>query len=315
MRYLIRRGLWTLAALLGVSVIIFLLVRLLPGTIVDILAGSEGQLSPAQQAAVMHQFGLDRPLPVQYLYWLGSMLRGDLGWSFRSGQRVAPLLISRLPITIELAVLSVAGVSLVGIPLGILASVSRSTRVKTAVQIIGLLGLSVPNFWIAILLIITASYLFHWLPALIYVPPWAGPWVNLQQMFLPVLSLALGLAAVVVRMTRSSMLEVLSQEYVMVAKAKGVPARGVLLRHALRNALIPIITVLGLQMGYLLGGVVITEQIFGLPGLGWTLLNGVYQRDYPVVQGTVMFFAATFVLVNLAVDLTYTSLDPRIRYE
>jgi peptide/nickel transport system permease protein len=315
MRYLIRRALWTIAALLGVSVVIFLLVRLLPGTIVDILAGGEGQLSPVQQAAVRHQFGLDRPLPVQYFFWLGSMLRGDLGWSFRSGQPVAPLLISRLPITIELAVLSIVGVSLVGIPLGILASVSRSTRVKTAVQIIGLLGLSVPNFWIAILLIITASYLFHWLPALIYVPPWAEPWVNLQQMFLPVLSLALGLTAVVVRMTRSSMLEVLGQEYVIVAQAKGVPAWGVLLRHALRNALIPIVTVLGLQMGYLLGGVVITEQIFGLPGLGWTLLNGVYQRDYPVVQGTVMFFAATFVVVNLAVDLTYTSLDPRIRYE
>ena len=315
MRYLIRRGLWTVAALLGVSVVIFLLVRLLPGTIVDILAGSEGQLSPAQQAAVMHQFGLDRPLPVQYVFWLGSMLRGDLGWSFRSGQSVAPLLVSRLPITVELAVLSVAGVTLVGIPLGILASVSRSARVKTTVQIVGLLGLSVPNFWIAILLIITASYLFHWLPALIYVPPWAEPWVNLQQMLLPVLSLALGLAAVVVRMTRSSMLEVLGQEYVTVAQAKGVPAAGVLLRHALRNALIPIVTVLGLQMGYLLGGVVITEQIFGLPGLGWTLLNGVYQRDYPVVQGTVMFFAATFVVVNLAVDLMYTFLDPRIRFE
>lgn len=315
MRYLIRRGLWTLAALLGVSVLIFLLVRLLPGTIVDILAGTEGQLSPAQQAAVMHQFGLDRPLPVQYLFWLGSMLRGDLGWSYRSGQPVAPLLVSRLPITVELAVLSVVSVGFVGIPLGIVASVSQSTRTKTAVQIVGLLGLSVPNFWIAILLIITASYLFHWLPALIYVPPWAAPWVNAQQMFLPVLSLALGLAAVVVRMTRSAMLEVLGQEYVTVAQAKGVPPRGVLLRHALRNALIPIVTVLGLQMGYLLGGVVITEQIFGLPGLGWTLLNGVYQRDYPVVQGTVMFFAATFVLVNLAVDLTYTSLDPRIRYE
>jgi peptide/nickel transport system permease protein len=315
MRYLIRRGLWTVAALLGVSVVIFLLVRLLPGTIVDILAGTEGQLGPAERAAVLHQFGLDRPLPVQYIFWLASMLHGDLGWSFRSGQPVAPLLVSRLPITIELAVLAVAGVALAGIPLGILASVSRSARVKTAVQIVGLLGLSVPNFWIAILLIIVASYLFHWLPALIYVPPWAEPWVNLQQMVLPVLSLALGLAAVVVRMTRSSMLEVLGQEYVTVAKAKGVPGRGVLLRHALRNALIPIVTVLGLQMGYLLGGVVITEQIFGLPGLGWTLLNGVYQRDYPVVQGTVMFFAATFVLVNLAVDLTYTSLDPRIRYE
>ncbi len=315
MRYVIRRALWTVAALVGVSVLIFLLVRLLPGTIVDILAGTEGQLSRDQQAAVMHQFGLDRPLPVQYLFWVGSMLRGDFGWSFRSGQPVGGLLVSRLPITIELAVLAVAGVSLVGIPLGILASVSRSVRVKTLVQIVGLLGLSVPSFWIAVLLIIAASYLFHWLPALIYVPPWTQPWVNLQQMFLPVFSLALGLAAVVVRMTRSSMLEVLGQEYVKVAQAKGLSTGVVLLRHALRNALIPVITVLGLQMGYLLGGVVITEQIFGLPGLGWTLLNGVYQRDYPVVQGTVLLFAVTFILTNLGVDLLYTYLDPRIRYE
>jgi peptide/nickel transport system permease protein len=160
-----------------------------------------------------------------------------------------------------------------------------------------------------------ASFAFHWLPALIFVPPWQDPWVNLQQMFLPILSLALGLAAVVVRMTRSSMLEVLGQEYVKVARAKGLGSRVVLLRHALRNALIPIVTVLGLQMGFLLGGVVITEQIFGLPGLGWTLLNGVYQRDYPVVQGAVMLFAITFVVTNLIVDLIYTTLDPRIRYE
>jgi peptide/nickel transport system permease protein len=172
-----------------------------------------------------------------------------------------------------------------------------------------------PNFWIAILLIIGASSLFGWLPAIIYVPPWTDPWVNLQQMFLPVLSLGLGLSAVVMRMTRSSMLEVLGQDFIRVARAKGLSTRTVLLRHALRNALVPIVTVLGLQMGFLLGGVVITEQIFGLPGLGWTLLNGVYQRDYPVVQGTVMIFAVTFVLVNLLVDLLYTYLDPRIRYE
>lgn len=315
MRYLARRALWTAVALLGVSVLIFLLVRLLPGNIVDILAGTEGQLSREQRTAVLREFGLDRPLPVQYLLWLRGTLRGDLGWSFRSGQPVAELLASRLPVTIEIAVLTVLGVTLIGIPLGVLASVSRSIRVKTLVQIVGLLGLSVPSFWIAVLLIITASHLFGWLPALIYVSPWSDPWVNLQQMFLPVLSLALGLSAVVVRMTRSSMLEVLGQDFVRVARAKGLSARAVLLRHALRNALIPIVTVLGLQMGYLLGGVVITEQIFGLPGLGWTLLNGVYQRDYPVVQATVMLFAATFVLINLAVDLLYTYLDPRIRYE
>jgi peptide/nickel transport system permease protein len=315
MRYLARRAVWTILAVLGVSVLIFLLVRLLPGNIVDIIAGTEGQLSRAQRAAVLQEFGLDQPLPVQYFRWIGNMLQGNFGWSFRTGQPVATLITSRLPITIELAVLAVLSVALVGIPLGVAASVSRSLRVRTLVQIVGVLGLSLPNFWIAILLIIGASSLFGWLPALIYVTPWADPWVNLQQMFLPVLSLALGLSAVVVRMTRSSMLEVLGQDFIRVARAKGLSTRAVLLRHTLRNALIPIVTVLGLQTGFLLGGVVITEQIFGLPGLGWTLLNGVYQRDYPVVQGTVMVFAVTFVLVNLLVDLLYTYLDPRIRYE
>ena len=315
MRYLARRAVWTVLAVLGVSVLIFFLVRLLPGNIVDIIAGTEGQLSRAQRTAVLQEFGLDQPLPVQYLRWIGNMLRGNFGWSFRTGQPVASLIVSRLPITIELALLAVLSVAFVAIPFGVAASVSRSVRVRTLVQILGVLGLSLPNFWIAILLIIGASSLFGWLPALIYVPPWTDPWVNLQQMFLPVLSLGLGLSAVVMRMTRSSMLEVLGQDFIRVARAKGLATRTILLRHALQNALIPIITVLGLQMGFLLGGVVITEQIFGLPGLGWTLLNGVYQRDYPVVQGTVMVFAVTFVLVNLLVDLAYTYLDPRIRYE
>jgi peptide/nickel transport system permease protein len=314
-RYLARRAAWTVLAVFGVSVLIFLLVRLLPGNIVDIIAGTEGQLSREQRVAVLQEFGLDRPLPVQYILWIGNMLQGNFGWSFRTGQPVAALIVSRLPITIELALLAVLSVAFVGIPLGVAASVSRSLRVRTLVQIVGVLGLSLPNFWIAILLIIGASSLFGWLPALIYVTPWADPWVNLQQMFLPVLSLALGLSAVVVRMTRSSMLEVLEQDFIRVARAKGLSTRAVLLRHTLRNALVPIVTVLGLQTGFLLGGVVITEQIFGLPGLGWTLLNGVYQRDYPVVQGTVMVFAVTFVLVNLLVDLLYTYLDPRIRYE
>src|SRR5262245_33613256 len=315
MRYLARRTLLTALALLGYSVLSFLLVRLLPGNIVDVRAGTEGQLTREQRAAVLREFGLDKPLPVQYALWLRSMLRGDLGWSFRSGQPVAALLASRLPITIELSVLTVLAVTAVGIPFGVVASASRSLRIKTAVQILGVLGLSLPNFWIAVLLIIAASHLFGWLPALIYVSPWSDPGTNLQQMFLPVLSLSLGLSAIVVRMTRSSMLEVLCQDFVKVARAKGLPACCLLLRHALRNALIPIVTVIGLQMGYLLGGVVITEQIFGLPGLGWTLLNGVYQRDYPVVQASIMLFAVTFVVINLLVDLLYTYLDPRIRYE
>jgi peptide/nickel transport system permease protein len=315
MRYLIRRLISTVLVLVGVSVLIFLLVRLLPGNIVDVLAGTEGQLSEAQRHAILAEFGLDKPLPVQYALWVWNMLHGNFGYSFRSDQPVAAVLFSRLPLTIELAFLSVLGSAMIGITLGIIASVSHSTFAKVVTQIIGLIGLSIPNFWLAVILIIFASFSFHWLPPLIFVTIWQNPWLNLQQMFLPVMSLAVGLAAVVLRMTRSSMLDVLGEDYVKVAWAKGLPQRAVFLRHALRNALIPVVTVLGLQTGYLLGGVVITEQIFGLPGLGWTLLNGVNQRDYPVVQGSVMLFSVTFALINLVVDLLYTSLDPRIRYE
>jgi peptide/nickel transport system permease protein len=312
--YLVGRLRSTLLVLVGVSVLVFGLVRLLPGDIATILAGAEGQLSAEQRQATLRQFGLDQPLPVQYGLWLANMLRGNFGYSFRTGQPVGDLLASRLPLTLELAVLSLLLSAVVGIALGVFVGASASRRLGALAQVVGLLGLSVPSFWVAVVLVLTASFAFGWLPPLLFVKPWEDPWTNAQQMLLPVLSLALGLAAVVLRMTRSAMLEVQGEEYVKVARAKGLPPRAVLLRHSLRNALIPIVTVLGLQLGTLLGGVVITEQVFGLPGLGWTLLNGVYQRDYPVVQAAIMLFAALFALVNLAVDVLYTVLDPRIRY-
>lgn len=314
MHYFIRRLLSMAVSLIGVSILIFILVRLLPGDIVTIIAGTEGQLSAAQRQDLMREFGLDRPLPVQYVLWIWNMLQGNFGFSFRSGQPVANLLFSRLPLTLELAVLSVLLSSVFGMAFGMVASVSRRGPVKLVTQIVGLLGLSIPDFWIGVLLIIGASYAFHWLPPLTFAQLWQHPLANLQQMILPVLALTFGLGAVTLRMTRSSMLEVLGEEFVKVGRAKGLSERAVYLRYALRNALIPIVTILGLQMGVLLGGVVIDEQVFGLPGLGWTLLNGVYQRDYPVVQGAVMLFAATFVIVNLIVDLLYIYLDPRIRY-
>ena len=314
MRYVLRRLSATLLVVLGASVLIFLLVRLLPGDIATVLAGSESTLSPAQREALLRGFGLDRPLPVQYGLWIWAMLHGDFGTSFRTSQPVATVLFQRLPLSVELAVLAALLSAAIGIPLGVFVSVSRSAGVRLLAQVVGLLGLSVPNFWLAVVLILVASYAFGWLPPLMFVTPWEDPMTNLQQMLLPVLSLAAGLGAVVLRMTRSSMLEVLGEEYVKVARAKGLGERAVVLRHTLRNALIPVVTVLGLQLGTLLGGVVITEQVFGLPGLGWTLVNGVNQRDYPVVQGAVMLFAVTFAVINLVVDLTYSYLDPRIRY-
>jgi peptide/nickel transport system permease protein len=315
MRYLVRRVLAGFAGLVGVSVVVFILVRLLPGDIVDILAGTEGRLRPEQRQAILREFGLDQPWPVQYGLWVWNMLNGNFGWSYRTGQPVGALLASRLPLTVELAILSVLGSVMVGLPLGVLAATLRSRRTQLLAQVVGLAGLSIPSFWIAMVLIIVASFQFGWLPPLIFVKPWEDPWLNLQQMALPALSLSLGLGAVLLRMTRSSLLEVLGEEYVKVARAKGLAERAVVFRHALRNALIPIITVIGLQLGYLLGGVVITEQVFGLPGIGWTLVNGVYQRDYPVVQGAVMLIAVSFMVLNLMVDLLYTVIDPRIRYD
>jgi len=313
-RYVVRRLAAAVLVVVGASVLIFLLVRLLPGDIATVLAGSEGTLSPAQRDALLRSFGLDKPLPEQYGLWLWAMLHGDFGTSFRTGEPVAAVLGQRLPLTVELAVLSALLAAAIGIPLGVIVSVTRSARVRLLGQVVGLLGLSVPNFWLAVVLILIASYAFGWLPPLLFVKPWDDPATNLQQMLLPVLSLAAGLGAVILRMTRSSMLEVLGEDYVKVARAKGLGASRVVLRHALRNALIPIVTVLGLQLGTLLGGVVITEQVFGLPGIGWTLVNGVNQRDYPVVQGAVILFAVTFAAINLIVDLTYSYLDPRIRY-
>jgi peptide/nickel transport system permease protein len=314
-RYVLGRLRATVLVVLGVSVLVFCLVRLLPGDIATVLGGPEGMLTQTQRAAVLREFGLDKPLPVQYALWLWNMLQGNFGVSFRTNQAVSGLLFARLPLTVELAVLSALASAAIGIPIGVFVSVTRSQRAKLVAQVLGLIGLSVPSFWLAVVLILITSYAFGWLPPLVFVKPWDDPATNLQQMLLPVLSLSAGLAAVVLRMTRSSMLEVLGEEYVKVARAKGLAQRSVVIRHSLRNALIPIVTVLGLQLGTLLGGVVITEQVFGMPGIGWTLVNAVAQRDYPVVQGAVMLFAVTFACINLLVDLTYSYLDPRIRYE
>jgi peptide/nickel transport system permease protein len=314
LRYLAARLALVIPVLLGVSIIIFALLRLLPGDVVDIIIGSEGSATPEVRATIRRLFGLDQPGYVQYLTWIGNVLRGDLGTSLRSSEPVAKLLFQRLPITVELAGLSVLLSLLVAVPLGVLAAVRQNSPWDFTSRIVGLLGLSFPNFWLATMLILVASLGFGWLPGLLFVPIYENPVENLKQMLLPATSLSLALMAVVMRMTRSAMLEVLGQEYIKTARAKGLADRFVLVRHALKNAMIPVITVVGIQMGQLLGGAVVIEQIFGLPGMGWTLLNGIYQRDYPIVQGAILYLATCFVLVNLLVDLAYAYLDPRIRY-
>ena len=314
MQYLARRLALAVLVLFGVSILIFAIVRMLPGDVIDMMVGTEGTMSASERTQARERFGLNDALPVQYVRWMGGILQGNLGKSYRTEQEVLPLIVGRLPTTIELAALAVLLSSAIAIPLGVISALSRNGWTDFIARFLGLVGLSVPNFWLATILILVASFWFRWSPALIYVSPFQNPLANLQQMLLPTVSLAVFLTAIVMRMTRSTVLEVLGEDYVRTAYAKGLQERVVLIRHVLRNALIPVITIIGLQAGSLLGGVVVIEQLFGLPGLGWTLLNGIYQRDYPVVQGTVLFFALVFALTNLLVDLTYSQLDPRIRY-
>lgn len=312
--YLAKRLALVVPMFLGSTLLIFVLMRLLPGDVVDQLVGLEGTLSGEARATLRKLLGLDAPLHVQYLRWLGDLARLDFGVSLRTSQPVRDTLLQRLPVTLELAALAVAVAVAIAVPLGVLSALFRNRVVDGVARLFGLFGLSMPVFWLAALLILAGASFLHWLPPVVYVPFWQDPGQNLRQMAFPTLALALSLVAVVMRMTRSAMLEVLGQDYIQTARAKGAGEWAVVLRHALQNALIPVVTVVGVQFGYLLGGSVVVEQIFGLPGLGFMLLNGIYQRDYPIVQGTVVFVALFFILVNLAVDLLYGLLDPRIRY-
>jgi peptide/nickel transport system permease protein len=312
--YILKRMVLALPVLFGITVVVFLLVRLIPGDVIDAMLGTEASLRPEVREQLRKTLGLDRPLHVQYVTWLADIVRGDLGRSLRTGQPIVENLSGKLPITLELALLSIVMSLIIAIPLGVISALRRNSSSDFVVRLLGTAGLSLPNFWLATMLILIASRYFRWGAALIYVSPFEDPIENLKQMLLPSLALALGLTAVVMRMTRSSLLEVLSQDYIRTARAKGLLERGVLYRHALRNALLPIVTIVGIQTGHLLGGAVIIEQIFGLPGLGWFLLNAIYQRDYPAVQAGVLILAIIFVLTNLVVDLLYAILDPRIKF-
>lgn len=271
-------------------------------------------MSPEVQETLRKMFGLADPVYVQYLNWIGDVLQGNLGYSFRSRLPVLPSLFQALPITVELALLAMLLSAAVALPLGIISAVRRNAPADMLARLLGLIGLSMPSFWIAVLLILMTSTVFKWLPALIYVPFVENPTENLKQFALPAIALALPLMAIVMRMTRSAMLEVLDQDYVRTARSKGLGENRVLTSHALRNAWIPIITVLGIQLGRLLGGAVIIEQIFGLPGVGSLFISAIGERDYPMVQGTVLMMGLLFIFIQLIVDLSYAYIDPRIRH-
>jgi peptide/nickel transport system permease protein len=312
-KYILQRVALLIPTLIGMSILIFLMLRLLPGDVVDIIAGTDSGTSSAAREKLRESMGLADPIPVQYVKWLGNLLQGDPGNSLRSGEPVGQILERALPITIELAILGLIISTIVAIPLGVISAVKRDTAFDFAARVGGLVGLSLPNFWVATLMLLFTSKLFGWTPSIRFIPFTSDPIGNLEQMILPAIALAIPLMAITMRMTRTTMLEVLGQDYVRTAKAKGLAGRPILYRHALKNALIPVITVIGFQLGGLMGSAAVVEVVFGLNGVGNTLLQGIFNRDYPLVQAATLYLAAVFVLINLFVDVLYAWLDPRIK--
>jgi peptide/nickel transport system permease protein len=310
--YLVRRIAQIVPTLLVASVLIFGLQQLLPGDPAMVLAGEERD--PAVIAHLRETMHLDKPLPVQYVYWLNGVLHGNLGESQRAQLPVTTLIAQKLPVTIELACLALVIAIAIGIPAGVIAAVRHNTPWDYGANVVALWGLSTPNFWLGIMLILLFSVTLGWLPASGYVSPFDDLRGNLAAMIMPAFVLGNAIAAVLMRHTRSAMLQVLSSEYVRTARAKGVPERGVILKHALRNALIPIITLGALEFGTLLSGAVLTEQVFTIPGFGKLIVDAVFNRDYAVVQGVVLFTATAYIVLNLLADIAYAVANPRIRY-
>jgi peptide/nickel transport system permease protein len=300
--------------LLGVSVLVFGMIRLIPGTVVEQLLGQAAIASPEVLLSFRRFFGLDRPLHAQYLDWLGGLVRGDLGVSWLSGRPVLGLFLERVPVSAELAVLAVGWSLCLGIPLGAVSATRPGGVRDGVIRVLATLGLSLPAFWQGTVLILLFSVYLGWMPSLQWVPFLRDPAANLLIMALPALTLGTATAAMITRMSRSSMLDVLGREYVRTAQAKGLAGGRVTYHHALRNALIPVVTVAGVQLGYVVGGLVVVEDVFTLPGVGRLLLDAIFQRDYPVVQGVILLLAAIFMGLNLLVDLLYAVLDPRLRH-
>ena len=313
-RYFVVRVYSMALTLAGLTVLVFLMLRLIPGTVVEQMIGADAVASPAMVAQLKAFFGLDQPWYLQYGRWIGRLVQGDLGISWRTGKPVVGLILERLPVTLELTSLSVVFALLLGMPAGVLSAVRRNGALDNITRVGTLLGLSVPVFWQGTMLILFFSLYLRWMPPVVWVDFFTDPRRNLTIMVLPALCLGTAAAANIARTTRACMLDVLRSEYIRTASAKGLARGAVILKHALRNALIPVVTVAGLQMGILLGGTVVVEEVFTLPGVGRLVLWSIYQRDYPLTQSTILFIAVMFMSLNLMVDLVYSYLDPRIRY-
>ncbi|MEM7721283.1 MAG: ABC transporter permease [Pseudomonadota bacterium] len=316
MSYFLRRLAVFPLVMLGVSVFVFVAIRLVPGDAITAMLGTEGgMLTPAQREALAAYFGLDQNWAVQYGRWLAGLFRGDLGISVTYGQPVLDIILERFPLTLQLALMSMVVALVIGLPAGIFSATRAERPADLIVRIFAMIGQSMPNFVVALLAIYILSVGFGVLPTMgRFIPFSEDPLGNLAQMILPAIALGTAFAAAVTRITRAAMLEILSEDYIRTARAQGFSGRFVIWRHALPNALIPVLTLSGVEFGYLLGGAVIVEQIFALPGLGRVVLDAILQRDYALMQGVVLFIAFNFLLVNLIVDLAYAAIDPRIRY-
>jgi len=310
--YILKRIAFAIPTLLGVTIGIFFMVRLLPGDIIDILFGGDLTASEEVKEQAREQLGLNGSYLEQYWRWISGSVQGDFGFSLRNTEPVSNIVVDALPVTLELLVLGLVIALFVGVPLGVISAVRRDSASDYSARIGGLVGLSIPSFWLATLLLLFTSRAFGWVPPLNYISPFDDPIGNLSQFILPAISISVFTMAIVMRMVRATMLEVLGQDYVRTARAKGVDRRTVISKHALRNALIPVVTIVGFEIGVLIGGAAIIEIIFGLPGIGFTLLQAIFGRDYPVIQAMTLLIAFTFIFANLLVDILYGVLDPRI---
>src|SRR5256885_5681759 len=309
--FLIRRIATIIPTLVFVSLLIFALQQLLPGDPAVVLAGEDRD--PNVVAYLHEKLHLDEPFPIRYYYWISAVLHGDLGESLRLQRPVLALILEKLPVTLELASFAIVIALTIGIPAGIISAVKRNTAWDYAANVVALWGLSTPNFWLGIMLILLFSVSLGWLPASGYVSPFESLRGNLAAMIMPAFVLGNAIAAVLMRHTRSAMLQVLNSDYVRTARAKGLDERVVILKHALRNALIPVITLCALEFGTLLSGAVLTEQVFSIPGFGKLIVDAVFNRDYSVVQGVVLFTATAYIVLNLLADLAYFIVNPRLR--
>jgi len=309
--YVIRRFFLMLLTLFGISVIIFLLLRVMPGNIVDVLYDAAGYVNPREKAKIEAELGLDKPLAVQYATWIGGLAHGDLGYSFVSDRPAVDEILPRIPVTAKLAALALSFAVLIGVPLGVLSAVRQNTVMDYVLRVLSLSGLSLPSFWLGLLILMVFVRYFGTIP--IYSSP-ETLWQELLLLAVPAAAVGFRSSALMMRLTRSSMLEVLRQDYIRTARAKGAPERSVNYHHALRNAILPVITVIGIEAAFLMGGLIVTETVFNVPGVARYLVTSLTQRDYPIVQNLVMMVAVIVVTINFLIDMLYAALDPRIKY-